>query len=137
MDIRHPSLEALVRPISEKRGGTSSPEILKLAELLPAWSSAFVPLFYVEHAEHLFSGLFRCESIGPENMNSKIVPMISIPPDKPFLNLHVVASALGRSVRTVNRLIVDRQLKAHKFRGRWVVKPECLESFLKKLETNF
>lgn len=60
-----------------------------------------------------------------------------IPSDRPFLSIHEVAALLGRHVRTVHRLISGNELKAHKFRGRWVVKPECLERFLKKLETNF
>lgn len=60
-----------------------------------------------------------------------------IPFDKPFLSLHEVAAILGRHLRTVHRLISAHDLQAHKFRGRWVVKPECLEQFLKKLETNF
>jgi excisionase family DNA binding protein len=60
-----------------------------------------------------------------------------IPTDRPFLSIHEVATILGRHVRTVHRLISAQDLQAHKFRGRWVVKPECLERFLKKLETNF
>jgi|GEM_PF-5347855 len=63
--------------------------------------------------------------------------MIQIPYDKAFLTTPEVAAIVRRSRRTVQRLIADKQLKAHQFRGRWVVKPECLERFLKKLETNF
>jgi hypothetical protein len=58
-------------------------------------------------------------------------------PDKSFLNLHEVGAVIDRSSRTVLRLIHDRQLKAHQLRGRWVVTPENLERFLKKLPSNF
>lgn len=62
------------------------------------------------------------------------MPLSSI--EKPFLTLREVGAILRRSVRTVNRIISDRELEAHKFRGRWVVKPECLEQFIQKLKTN-
>jgi hypothetical protein len=58
-------------------------------------------------------------------------------PDKPLLNLRDVGAVIDRSSRTVLRLIHDHLLKAHQLRGRWVVKPENLESFLKKLPSNF
>ncbi|MDB6005329.1 MAG: hypothetical protein JWR15_2316 [Prosthecobacter sp.] len=58
-------------------------------------------------------------------------------PDKPLLNLRDVGAVIERSSRTVLRLIHDHQIKAHQLRGRWVVKPENLESFLKKLPSNF
>ena len=60
-----------------------------------------------------------------------------IPQNKPFLNLHEVGAAIGRSSRTVNRLINDKQIKAHQLRNRWVVTPENLERFLQKLPSNF
>ncbi|OYW76948.1 MAG: hypothetical protein B7Z37_06415 [Verrucomicrobia bacterium 12-59-8] len=56
---------------------------------------------------------------------------------KSFLTLHEVGAVIDRSSRTVLRLIHDHQIKAHQLRGRWVVKPENLESFLKKLPSNF
>lgn len=58
-------------------------------------------------------------------------------PEKSFLTLHEVGAVIDRSSRTVLRLIHDQQLKAHQLRGRWVVKPENLERFLKKLPSNF
>ena len=70
-------------------------------------------------------------------LTSRCPFMNLIPFDKPFLTVPEVAPILRRSPRTVSRLISARELKAHKFRGRWVVKPECLERFINKLETNF
>ncbi|WP_345737370.1 helix-turn-helix domain-containing protein [Prosthecobacter algae] len=58
-------------------------------------------------------------------------------PNKSFLNLHEVGAVIDRSSRTVLRLIHDHQLKAHQLRGRWVVTPENLDRFLKKLPSNF
>ena len=58
-------------------------------------------------------------------------------PQKSFLTLHDVGAVIGRSSRTALRLIHDNLLKGHKLRGRWVVKPENLEHFLKKLPSNF
>ncbi|MBK8091762.1 MAG: helix-turn-helix domain-containing protein [Verrucomicrobiaceae bacterium] len=60
-----------------------------------------------------------------------------IPSDKAYLTLPEVAPILRRSRRTIQRMVADRQLKAHKLRNRWVVKPECLEHFLKKLPSSF
>ena len=58
-------------------------------------------------------------------------------PQKSFLNLHQVGAVIDRSSRTVLRLIHEHQIQAHQLRGRWVVKPENLERFLKKLPSNF
>jgi hypothetical protein len=58
-------------------------------------------------------------------------------PQKSLLNLHEVGAVIGRSSRTALRLVTYHLLKAHKLRGRWVVKPENLELFLKNLPSNF
>ncbi len=58
-------------------------------------------------------------------------------PDKAFLTLKEVGAVIDRSSRTVQRLIHDHELKAHKLRGRSVVKPEDLKHFLDNLDSNF
>lgn len=60
-----------------------------------------------------------------------------IPTEKPFLSLHEVGAAIGRSNRTVLRLIHDNAIKAHRLRNRWIIKPESLERFLTKLPSNY
>lgn len=62
---------------------------------------------------------------------------MKIPENKPFLNLNEVGAAIGRSHRTVLRLIHDHSIKAHRLRNRWVITPESLERFLSKLPSNY
>ena len=61
---------------------------------------------------------------------------MSNPKEKQFLSLHEVGAAIGRSARTVLRLIHDKALKAHRLRGRWVITPEDFRNFINNLPGN-
>jgi len=51
--------------------------------------------------------------------------------EKPLL-IKVVADKLGVSIKTLSRLIRDRELDAYKLRGRWVLHESDLKNYEEK-----
>jgi excisionase family DNA binding protein len=59
-----------------------------------------------------------------------------VPVESSVLSLADVAEQIGRSQKTVRRMIDAGEILARRFRGRWIVSREDLMSWFSNLPTN-
>jgi excisionase family DNA binding protein len=79
-----------------------------------------------------------CRSMGKTNRGLNTLRKIMKPEnERNFLSVHEVAAALGRSTRTVQRMIKSNVIKAYRLCGSWVISREDFQSFLNNLPSNY